>query len=133
MGMGLFRSTSKCVCGTVGCVTQHPGAGTTAGVAEIKAATATAKGAPNPYRFAIARSYALGTVCVIEAVYPDATNYEGRKVMVYAHALAVVMKQDRLDPHFCEGEACVSPVARFEPTTRGWDLAVDLVNVLGAP
>jgi hypothetical protein len=33
-----------------------------------------------------------------------------------------------LDPHFCEN--CeTSPIARFEPTARGWDMGLTLIYV----
>jgi hypothetical protein len=62
--------------------------------------------------------------------YPDATNYEGKKIIVYKFPLAVIMEKTRLDPHFCDKERCVSPFARFEPTEDGWRSAKHLVDQL---
>jgi hypothetical protein len=83
---------------------------------------------PDPKNFAIMRSYGAGKWCVVEVRYPDATNYEGRKVMVYAAPASEVLGQAVLDPHFCDNDSCLSPFARFEPTDRGWRTALALVE-----
>jgi len=53
---------------------------------------------------------------VAKVKYWNATNYEGVKILVYQGALPA-----RLDPHFCDKHK--SPIARFEPTERGWMMA----------
>jgi len=60
-----------------------------------------------------------------EVLYPECTNFEGRKLLVY-------LKEDlqgfdltlasKLDPHFSEHRG-LSPVARFEPSERGLKMA----------
>lgn len=81
---------------------------------------------PNPRNFKVVRSEQIFECLVVEVLYPDCTNYEGRKIMVYANTtLDKMLKKNGnvLDPHFCENKDFVSPIARFEPTERGWKLA----------
>jgi hypothetical protein len=86
---------------------------------------------PNPKNFEITRIHqTTKDWCVVEVKYPDATNYEGRKVMLYRSSISVVACQNRLDPHFCDEKDCLSPFARFEPTPEGWDAAVTLALTL---
>jgi len=59
--------------------------------------------------------------------YPDCTNYEGRKVMVFADENEAALRQrPTLDPHFALHGG---PVARLEPTDRGWALAVEIARM----
>jgi len=81
---------------------------------------------PDPKNFSILDWAVSGSVLVVKAKYPDAKNYEGVKVMVYegfkdTEELRNAVN-NRLDPHFSDKD--VSPVARFEPTERGWALAL---------
>jgi hypothetical protein len=75
---------------------------------------------PNPTNFRILRGYTSlnGKVSVVEVCYPDCTNYEGRKILVFEANISRVISRTQLDPHFCEDH--FSPIARFEPTERGW-------------
>ena len=85
---------------------------------------------PNPARFSILRTLQFGRSVVVEVRYPDCTNYEGRKVLVYADTDEVAVKAlATLDPHFARHGG---PVARFEPTQRGWDLAVEVARMSNA-
>jgi hypothetical protein len=67
---------------------------------------------------------------IIFIKYHDCTNYEGKKIMVYECSYSDLMKQILIDPHFCDNKDYYSPIARFEPTDKGWDNAVKFVNVL---
>jgi hypothetical protein len=64
---------------------------------------------------------------VLTVHYPDATNFEGRKILVYRHkgdgliAIEQLVAGGELDPHFCSSPN--SPIARFAPTTEGARLA----------
>lgn len=56
--------------------------------------------------------------------YPDATNYEGNKVLVYEGvSLLNILHQRTIDPHFLDDETYFSPIARFVPTPEGWVMA----------
>lgn len=90
--------------------------------------TGVAVGNPNPSRFKVEREWVFHgrqDVLVLRVRYPDATNYEGVKLLVYvnfnsADALLRATR-NQLDPHFQRG--AVSPVARFEPTMQGEAMA----------
>ena len=85
---------------------------------------------PDPRNFRIFGNRQVGDHCVIQAHYPDATNYEGVKIMVYCNTdLNAVLTATVLDPHFEKGTA-FSPFARFKPTQEGWDAAVLLAESL---
>jgi hypothetical protein len=85
---------------------------------------------PNPTNFYITQTHSVGKWIVAMVVYPDAKNYEGRKIMVYKAQIGRLINQTNLDPHFCEHKTCLSPFARFEPTTEGWNAAIKLITIL---
>ena len=78
---------------------------------------------PNPANFELQKVVQVGAHLVAEVRYPDATNYEGVKVMVYLHLSASQLYQaTSLDPHFQEAGGGMgrtkspAPFARFSPT-----------------
>lgn len=78
-------------------------------------------GNPNPGRFRIDRHEEIGNYIVLLVVYPDCTNYEGKKVMVFKDLKwNQVSKFKHIDPHFSNNKEFMSPIARFEPTMIGW-------------
>lgn len=81
---------------------------------------------PNPKNFKIEALVEIENTYV-EVFYPDAKNYEGRKIMVYKGKVAEqIMKATELDPHFQpEG---LTPIARFAPTLEGKYLAMQLTK-----
>jgi hypothetical protein len=85
--------------------------------------------APNPARFEIVRSVARGSSCVAEVRYPDCTNFEGRKVLVFLRESPEgLARRATLDPHF--SAAGGGPFARFEPTEAGWRWASRLAMTM---
>ena len=75
---------------------------------------------PNPSNFKIRRMYREYNYLVVELQYPDCTNYEGRKILVFRGvSKQELRKLKRVDPHFCDGKHS-SPIARFAPTVEGW-------------
>lgn len=90
---------------------------------------------PDPSQFKILRAQNFGRALVIEVHYHGCTNYDGNKIIVYSTAgtLAELLAttQNRLDPHF--NTTWPSPVARFEPTGRGWQWACELAAALAGP
>lgn len=80
-------------------------------------------GDPNPFRFEIQTCEKFGPFVVAEIVWPDAKNFEGRKVAVYRCSPDELRKAKRLDPHFQEAGGPLAPVARFEPNEAGLDAA----------
>jgi hypothetical protein len=84
---------------------------------------------PDPRNFKILRTAVRLGYLVVEVQYPDCVNYEGRKILVYKGLTGFEIRtQTFLDPHFCESSKHPSPIARFEPTDRGWDMAIKFIN-----
>lgn len=77
---------------------------------------------PNPSKFTVEQVIQGKDLHLVIAKYPDATNYEGTKVMVYKGAYKEISTRD---PHFYEDEG--SPIARFKPSAEGIGMAVSLV------
>lgn len=126
--MGMPILSSSCGCGGCSmCLLLKPPA---------TPATSPRSRAPSPVRFEIDRiEYDLtpspkSHACVALVRYPDATNYEGRKVLVFRAAPERVYHASYLDPHFCDNGQHLSPFARFEPTDLGWQAAVLCARML---
>ena len=89
-------------------------------------------GNPNPRKFEILRSLQVGENLVVEIRYPNCTNYEGRKIVVYRGAdLVSLLKQAKktgIDPHFSARDDLITPFARLEPTEEGWQAAERLAG-----
>lgn len=86
---------------------------------------ATPNSNPSPDRYNIKDSKVIGRCLILEVNYPDATNFEGNKIMVYKgfSSCGELLKacSGKLDPHFSKSN--VSPIARFAPTDEGRRLA----------
>jgi hypothetical protein len=62
--------------------------------------------------------------------YPDCTNYEGRKIVLFENVTEdQVKKLDFIDPHFCNA-GHVSPIARYVPTDQGWNRGMKMMQLL---
>ena len=85
---------------------------------------------PKPDNYSLVRSESINGYLIIELKYHDCTNYEGCKIMIYECSLSDLMEQRLIDPHFCNNDNYFSPIARFEPTEKGWNNAVKLTYVL---
>lgn len=110
--VGPFRSSSACGC------------------AAPMQPTARPTGSPDPDRFDIVTVEPLGPWLICTVNYPDCTNHEGRKLLLfYGVTEEGLRRQETLDPHFCDNPEHLSPVARFEPTRRGLALARELAGV----
>ncbi|KKN31469.1 hypothetical protein LCGC14_0823420, partial [marine sediment metagenome] len=109
--VGPFRSSSACGC------------------AAPMQPTARPTGSPDPDRFDIVTVEPLGPWLICTVNYPDCTNHEGRKLLLfYGVTEEGLRRQETLDPHFCDNPEHLSPVARFEPTRRGLALARELAG-----
>lgn len=79
---------------------------------------------PDPRNFKVEQVFVVGPHIVAVIRYPNCTNYEGLKVMLFKNLpLDQFSNLKWIDPHFCDGKH-VSPFARFEPTQTGVDMAV---------
>lgn len=83
---------------------------------------------PNPRVFEVVRKKIIGSFVVAEVKYPNCTNYEGRKILLYRTITwRRCMTDKMLDPHF-SGNNDLDPLARFEPTPLGWSMAIILAG-----
>jgi len=91
-------------------------------------------GNPDPKNWKIIRSEEIGTHLIVMMQYPDCTNYEGKKILLYENTTLIgLLGQKLIDPHFFPNSndfKYKSPIARFEPTDRGWEMARKLVRLL---
>ena len=79
---------------------------------------------PNPTNWKIIKHLQIGDVLIVKIQYPDCINYEGNKILVYENTnIKSLKKQTKIDPHFSENKKYKSPLARFEPTDHGWNMA----------
>lgn len=86
---------------------------------------------PNPKNYVILDSEAIGPFLILHIRYPDCTNYEGKKILVFQNtSLISLKKQGSIDPHFCNNPNYKSPIARFEPTNKGMDMAKIFCNAM---
>ena len=76
--------------------------------------------APNPRNFKIIERRKYEHTTVLHVNYPNCTNYEGRKILVFK---GIPLIEGELDPHFSEYDQ--SLIARFAPTEDGWIQAND--------
>lgn len=81
---------------------------------------------PNPaeFRFGRIEEFPENGAIVAEVIYPNCTNFEGRKVIVFQGiSKKELVHQRTLDPHFSQKGIGIHIVARFKPTGIGWGLA----------
>jgi hypothetical protein len=85
---------------------------------------------PDPTNFRILQAEQQGEFLLLKVHYPDCTNYEGNKVLLFKGVtLLDVVNQKVIDPHFNEsGKGRHYPVARFAPTEQGWEMALKLMK-----
>ena len=78
---------------------------------------------PDPSNFKIITEVRVRNFTIFKINYPDCTNYEGDKIVVFENS-DLPDVNEMIDPHFCDKSDGPSPVARFEPTQRGWKMAI---------
>ena len=86
---------------------------------------------PDPSNYTIIRSLQIGYKLIVEIVYHDCTNYEGKKILVFEDCnINMLTAQKLIDPHFSNNKSYYSPIARFQPTKKGWEMACYVANVI---
>jgi len=86
---------------------------------------------PDPRNFKILSDTTRGRYLLIKIKYPDCTNYEGVKLLIFKDVtLKELQKQKAIDPHFSNSKKYHSPVARFEPTKQGEKMAKRLMATM---
>lgn len=84
---------------------------------------------PNPNRFTVKRTEQFGCAIVAEINYPDCTNYEGNKIIVFVgKKIQWIHNSRHIDPHFEKGSGVF---ARFVPTPGGWHAACECAKLVG--
>ncbi len=84
---------------------------------------------PDPSRWELIDDVSIGEYIVMRVKYPNCTNREGVKVMVYKATLSQLVRQKSLDPHFGESkDGYIYPIARFEPTEAGYADALEFAS-----
>ena len=81
---------------------------------------------PDPTNFRITSLETFKGVTVLEVTYPDAMNFEGKKILVFKDVpIQELLNAKVLDPHFHDDSltAVKSPIARFKPTPEGLEMA----------
>jgi len=87
---------------------------------------------PDPHNYVInGIEKFVGRFMILDVTYPDCTNYEGRKILLYKDVkLRDLEEQGSIDPHFSDNKDFHSPIARFEPTLDGLQMAFTLAKAL---
>lgn len=83
---------------------------------------------PDPTNFKIKEKFIINGYPIFWVQYPGVENYEGNKILMYKKNFDLSKIKDRMDPHFFE--AGDSPIARFEPTQYGLEIAIKLAKEL---
>lgn len=84
-------------------------------------------GDPDPKIFKVEKALYKGNIVLAKINYPNCTNYEGNKILVMSKDdYEKALESKILDPHFSDKGQSV--IARFEPTEKGWNLAIDFIN-----
>lgn len=91
---------------------------------ESTPAASPPEGNPDPKNYNIIAAEEAGDYLIVKIKYPNCTNYEGDKILVYRGInLLGLVNQKLIDPHFFKDGRYASPVARFVPTAEGWKMA----------
>lgn len=82
---------------------------------------------PNPSNYKILKAVEENGFLILKINYPNCTNFEGNKILVFARGVTLldIVNQKLIDPHFSSNDSYHSPIARFEPSDRGWNWAVN--------
>jgi len=92
---------------------------------------------PNSARFVIKsvaeyrKVTATGNYLLVVINYPDCTNFEGNKILVFENLSERELKLMRnIDPHFFNDSRYKTPIARFEPSRNGMRAAKDFCDMM---
>ncbi len=84
---------------------------------------------PDPKNYTIKKIETIGRFLIIEINYPNCTNFEGNKILVFLDdKIEELMNQKAIDPYFSDSKKYIHPVARFIPNKVGWMLARNLAK-----
>ena len=87
---------------------------------------------PNPRNFKILTEEYIRGFLVLTVQYPNCTNYEGKKLMVYSGFKTskelIAYNKGELDPHFAN--TIGSPIARFRPSEDSLPIIEAMIHAL---
>ena len=129
MGLRLFSSAAdNCDCSTKTVYVECEHTPKTVYIESSKLAN------PDPSNYRILSFEHIGNFLLVEIVYPDCKNFEGKKILLY-HNVKIddLGKRENIDPHFNDGKDAIYPVARFVPTDDGRKLAKKLAHTMSQP
>lgn len=106
------------------------------GVGLFKSCSSSPYAAPNsnpdPGNYKIINWETCGNYFLLLINYPDAKNFEGNKILLYKDIAnpgeLLIRTNNKIDPHFSKD--AISPIARFEPNSRGWNNAKTFIKFL---
>ena len=85
---------------------------------------------PNPKKFEIVSEESSGDWLVLMVKYPNCTNFEGMKIMLFKgyKSSKELLKETggELDPHF--SKAKTSPIVRLRPSLEAWNIVSSIVQ-----
>lgn len=84
-------------------------------------------GNPDPDRYTIITHAYEARHLILMLAYDGCTNYEGRKLLMFAEGVRLedlTDQDDGIDPHFSDDPDHHYPIARFQPTPAGWAMAI---------
>lgn len=100
--------------------------------AESYAAPAPDPRNPDPGNYKVILVEEHGNYLIVKLNYPNCTNFEGNKILVFSGVKLIdLMNQRLIDPHFFQDKKFASPVARFIPTPEGLNMARKFVVAMG--
>lgn len=84
---------------------------------------------PNPSWYQIVRYEQINDYLLVKIKYPNCTNFEGDKILVFKGIdITALRKQRQIDPYFSDKGIYHHPIARFVPTDEGWRMARKLAQ-----
>lgn len=90
---------------------------------------AVPSGNPDPFNYTIVESVQKNNFVLLKIRYHGCTNYEGLKILLFKDVfLHDLLNQTSIDPHFSDNNSYHSPIARFEPTNFGWNMALSIIE-----
>ncbi len=79
---------------------------------------------PQPDNYKILGSKTVNKLLIVEIKYPNCTNFEGKKILVFKGVTIEQLNAQKLiDPHFSKSTKFIHPIARFVPTPDGMTMA----------
>lgn len=87
---------------------------------------------PDPANYKVVLAEEHGNYLIVKLNYPNCTNFEGNKILVFQGIKLIdLMNQRLIDPHFFQDSKYASPIARFVPTPEGLLMARKFVVAMG--